>query len=56
MEHDDVQGDQIEMHASLQGVHGETTTEIQDDQRGGMMQLHGDRSEVNRSIQCSLGK
>ena len=33
------QGDQIEMHESIQGVHGAMTSEIQDGQKGGMMRI-----------------
>ena len=41
MEHDDeVQGDQIEMHESIRGVHGAMTSEIKDVQKGGMMQMY----------------
>ena len=40
MEHDDVQGDQIEMHESIQGVHGAMTSKIEDGQKGGMMQMY----------------
>ena len=41
---DEVQGDQIEMHESIQGVHGAMSSEIQD----------GDHSEVKRSM-CPRG-
>ena len=36
MEHDDVQGDQIEMHESIQGVHGAMLSDMQDGQKGRM--------------------
>ena len=41
IEHDDeVQGDQIEMHESIQHVHGAMISDIQDGQKGGMMQMY----------------
>ena len=41
IEHDDeVQFDQIEMHQNIPGVHGAMTSEIQDGQKGGMMQMY----------------
>ena len=38
--YDEVQGDQKEMHESIQGVHGAMTSDIQDGQKGGMMQMY----------------
>ena len=41
IKHDDeVQGDQIELHESIRGVHGAMTSDIQDVQKGGMMQMY----------------
>ena len=37
IEHDDeVQGDQMEMHESIQGVHGAMLSDMQDGQKGRM--------------------
>ena len=34
------QGDQIEVHESIQLIHGAITREIQDGKKGGMMQMY----------------
>ena len=45
------------MHESIQGVHGAMTSDIQDGQKRGMMQMYVVIIiEVKRSIQCVLGE
>ena len=37
---DKVQGDQIEMHANIRGIHGAMASKMQDCKKGGMLQMY----------------